>query len=144
MVILFAQGSFCSLHGRLFVSARDFLSSSKIVFESAIASYAGFEKKNLALLGFCNKFCLIFFFFFFFRETFFWIWRIWCDGPCGELDHLEKDCLSSAQLPIAVGDGRSHFTVLHIIPSLRWYFWREFSLKGCGNFEGLCDFFFFF
>lgn len=50
------------MHGRLFVSARDFLSSSKIAFESTIASYAGFEKKNLALLGFCNKFCLIFFF----------------------------------------------------------------------------------
>lgn len=68
MEILFVQRSYLQLAWKaVFVSTRDFLSSLKIVFESGIASYAGFEKNNLALLGFGNKFYLIIFFFF--RET---------------------------------------------------------------------------
>lgn len=70
----------------VFVSARDFLSSLKIVFESGIASYAGFEKNNVALLGFGNKFYLIFFFFLQ-RNTFLNLAHVG-----GNLDHLLKEC----------------------------------------------------
>lgn len=87
------------MHGRLFVSAGDFLSSSKIVFESAVANFAGCEKKNLALLGFCNKFD----FFFSSGKHFSEFGGSGVMALVGNLDHLEKECLSAVQLPVCVG-----------------------------------------
>lgn len=78
----------------------------KIVFESGIANYAGFEKKNLALLGFCNKFCLIFFFLLLLQRNTFLNWLIWCDGPCGEFASFRKRI---PQLPISVGEWEVSF-----------------------------------
>lgn len=131
MQVLFVQRSYLQHAWKVvFVCARDFLSSLKIVFECGIAIYAGFEINNLALLGFCNKFYLIFFFFFSLEKHISGLaYLVWC--PCGEFGSFRK---RMPQLPLSVGGWKVSF-----YSSVHYSFTLLISEESShSKFKGLC------
>lgn len=78
----------------------------KIVFESGIANYAGFEKKKSCIVRILQQVLFDFFFLLLLQRNTFLNWLIWCDGPCGEFASFRKRI---PQLPISVGEWEVSF-----------------------------------